>query len=436
MYSTQVLITSSISAGAADALGDLQCEAEWSAHRAYALSKLCCAMVAMELHARYGDPPRLCANTMDPGTVNTKMLEAGWGRCGIPVSSATRSYAMLVDPEWGETSGECAGTCAPRESGDAGARERLWADLAALTGATWPRSLRCEPYAAVIGRGGEQEGREDQRGSRERGEEPRGRPRPRLDAAGEVGERHRDARRVPGAPGARDRGVRDARRDRPESFLERVGARGRASLGRPRGRRVRRGVLRPGDRRADRGLGGGPRAVRGRRGAGEIAQLGGRGLRPARRGRGRGRVRLGRGPSRGVAGDRRERDVALALDGARVALDAPPGLDRVREPAARRLEVAAEVRPLLAEAAVDVRRGGPLAVEGRARAVRVRGRGRRGAEGRVPLRLRGIPTDSSPDTAQRECSGTIFGGFLSSRRETTGSRGPTGPKKPRETSSI
>ena len=39
--------------GAGDALDDLECE-RWSEHRAYSLSKLCCAMIAMELHARAG----------------------------------------------------------------------------------------------------------------------------------------------------------------------------------------------------------------------------------------------------------------------------------------------------------------------------------------------------------------------------------------------
>ena len=57
-------------------------------------------MIAMELHERYGDPPSLCIHTMDPGTVNTKMLIAGWGRCGIPVAQATRSYHMLVDESY------------------------------------------------------------------------------------------------------------------------------------------------------------------------------------------------------------------------------------------------------------------------------------------------------------------------------------------------
>ena len=50
----------------------------------------------MEMHARYADPPRLTFHTMDPGTVDTKMLRAGWGR-GAPVHTATTSFRMLVD---------------------------------------------------------------------------------------------------------------------------------------------------------------------------------------------------------------------------------------------------------------------------------------------------------------------------------------------------
>ena len=133
----RILVTSSMSAGAADALNDLQCE-RWSEHRAYSLSKLCCAMIAMELNARYGDPPSLCIHTMDPGTVNTKMLIAGWGRCGIPVAQATRSYHMLVDESYGRSSGECAGTGLNREAKDPAARRKLWGDLTELTGASYP----------------------------------------------------------------------------------------------------------------------------------------------------------------------------------------------------------------------------------------------------------------------------------------------------------
>ena len=130
----RILVTSSMSAGAADALNDLCSAKSWSEHRAYSLSKLCCAMIAMELNARYGDPPSLCIHTMDPGTVNTKMLIAGWGRCGIPVAQATRSYHMLVDESYGRSSGECAGTGLNREAKDPAARQKLWDDLTERTG--------------------------------------------------------------------------------------------------------------------------------------------------------------------------------------------------------------------------------------------------------------------------------------------------------------
>ena len=33
---------------------------------------------------------------MDPGTVDTKMLRAGWGAWGSPVSTATTSFEMLT----------------------------------------------------------------------------------------------------------------------------------------------------------------------------------------------------------------------------------------------------------------------------------------------------------------------------------------------------
>jgi len=37
---------------------------------------------------------------MDPGTVNTKMLFAGWGPCGIDVKDATDTYYLAVDPKF------------------------------------------------------------------------------------------------------------------------------------------------------------------------------------------------------------------------------------------------------------------------------------------------------------------------------------------------
>ena len=35
---------------------------------------------------------------MDTGTVNTKMLLAGWGACGIPVDEATDTFRLATDP--------------------------------------------------------------------------------------------------------------------------------------------------------------------------------------------------------------------------------------------------------------------------------------------------------------------------------------------------
>lgn len=87
----RVVISSSVSMGAANRLGDLQLERSYDGHTAYSLSKLCDAMISQELHARYGDPPRLTFNTMDPTAecgmgCDTKMLRAGWGGWGAPTS--------------------------------------------------------------------------------------------------------------------------------------------------------------------------------------------------------------------------------------------------------------------------------------------------------------------------------------------------------------
>merc|ERR1712039_592006 len=124
----RVLITSSYSAGSNDKLSDLQCCQGWSDHTAYELSKLCDAMMIMEMHARYADSPRLTFHTMDPGTVDTKMLRAGWGR-GAPVSTATTSFEMLTEDQFQRTSGSGSGYCCGE--GQA-ALKKLWAELEQL----------------------------------------------------------------------------------------------------------------------------------------------------------------------------------------------------------------------------------------------------------------------------------------------------------------
>ncbi|CAE7630370.1 DHRSX [Symbiodinium pilosum] len=133
--SGRIIVTSSVSKGSGDALNDLQLKSGWSGHRAYSLSKLCDAMMIVEMNRRYGDAPRLCFHTMDPGTVDTKMLRAGWWSGGSSVRTATKSFRMLTEDSYQERSGQSLGGS---EISDDGKRSKLWEDLVSLTGADWP----------------------------------------------------------------------------------------------------------------------------------------------------------------------------------------------------------------------------------------------------------------------------------------------------------
>merc|ERR1719189_563377 len=92
-------------------------------------------MMAMEMDQRYGDAPQLCFHTMDPGTVDTKMLRAGWWCGGTSVRTATRSFQMLTEDSFQQRSGSAL---SGREVSSAEMRAKLWQDLEALTGAKWP----------------------------------------------------------------------------------------------------------------------------------------------------------------------------------------------------------------------------------------------------------------------------------------------------------
>lgn len=155
----RIIFSSSSNLGGADMLEDLQWEGQaWSANGAYALSKLCLTMMAMELHSRYGDAPKLCIHAFDPGMFNTALarhsLAFGYGKKrrrkdiaariqrGVlpPLVKHNKSFQMLVDDVWGERSGDCLvnDECIPDEVHDKDARARLWDQLLFLTGTTWP----------------------------------------------------------------------------------------------------------------------------------------------------------------------------------------------------------------------------------------------------------------------------------------------------------
>ena len=63
-------------------------EKGFSSHNSYSLSKLASQFFTRDL-ASIVQGRGLTANCLDPGTVNTKMLYAGWGPCGINLKVAT-----------------------------------------------------------------------------------------------------------------------------------------------------------------------------------------------------------------------------------------------------------------------------------------------------------------------------------------------------------
>uniref|UniRef100_A0A7S1CZU9 Uncharacterized protein n=1 Tax=Cyclophora tenuis TaxID=216820 RepID=A0A7S1CZU9_CYCTE len=82
----------------------------YSAHAAYSESKLFDAMLTAEFAERLQKAglgtDRITCNCLDPGTVNTKMLYAGWGPIGIDVESALDQTWLCTDEEVENTTGK------------------------------------------------------------------------------------------------------------------------------------------------------------------------------------------------------------------------------------------------------------------------------------------------------------------------------------------
>ncbi|CAM9557292.1 unnamed protein product [Phaeothamnion confervicola] len=109
----------------------------YSAHEAYSTSKLAVAMFSAELAARL-DAAEVVCNALDPGTVGTKMLEAGWGMGGIPVSCANDEFWLATAGREGVGTGRYY--VSRRDSRpsppvmDQAVRRRLWEYLERVTG--------------------------------------------------------------------------------------------------------------------------------------------------------------------------------------------------------------------------------------------------------------------------------------------------------------
>ena len=120
---------------------------KYSSHASYSESKLLDAMLTMEFADRlqkggYG-PEKITCNCLDPGTVNTKMLLAGWGPCGIDVESALDETWLCTNEKVKGVSGKYFTNQSVRrgsESYDKEERDKLWqllTDLAPAAARKW-----------------------------------------------------------------------------------------------------------------------------------------------------------------------------------------------------------------------------------------------------------------------------------------------------------
>lgn len=106
----------------------------YSAHGAYAESKLMDAMLTFEIADRLISAgittERITCNCLDPGTVNTKMLLAGWGPIGIAVEDALDETWLCSDDGVKDITGKYFTWRSPRNpSGSAYdqiERDKLW----------------------------------------------------------------------------------------------------------------------------------------------------------------------------------------------------------------------------------------------------------------------------------------------------------------------
>jgi NAD(P)-dependent dehydrogenase (short-subunit alcohol dehydrogenase family) len=124
---------------------NVQCERDYDGYAAYGLSKLLVIMTTYSLAVGECDGVgggAVDVLTLDPGTVNTKMLLSGWGPCGIPVGSADDETWAATSPD--AISGHYYVGRRSRRSAectyDADCRRRIWAILSNLV-AAWCRSV-------------------------------------------------------------------------------------------------------------------------------------------------------------------------------------------------------------------------------------------------------------------------------------------------------
>ena len=126
-----IVNVASISATGEFVWDDLQLVKRYSDHAAYSMSKLASIAYTLGLSRRLREEGnQITANCLDPGTVDTKMLAAGWACGGIPVDAADDEYWLATDAEAGQNTGRYyvgkRETSVPRAALNRDAQDRLW----------------------------------------------------------------------------------------------------------------------------------------------------------------------------------------------------------------------------------------------------------------------------------------------------------------------
>ncbi|MBW1703841.1 MAG: SDR family oxidoreductase [Deltaproteobacteria bacterium] len=109
---------------------NLQAEKYYSAYEAYSLSKLCNVLFTYELAERLKQTG-VTVNCLHPGVIDTKLLKAGWGMGGSPVTQGAKTSVYLAAaPELSTVTGKYFKNMKPEKSSgisyDVETRKRLW----------------------------------------------------------------------------------------------------------------------------------------------------------------------------------------------------------------------------------------------------------------------------------------------------------------------
>eukprot|EP00210_Caulerpa_lentillifera_P006609 g6314.t1 len=102
----RIINVSSISASNTIDFENLQHEKGYNVYSAYSLSKLCVQLMTFHMAKKLKGVMPITVNTLDPGTVNTKMLYSGWGPIGIGVDEADDEFYLATDESVSDVSGK------------------------------------------------------------------------------------------------------------------------------------------------------------------------------------------------------------------------------------------------------------------------------------------------------------------------------------------